>query len=168
MAYLDNPGALRRYRAAVDAARRETAAGMQAAATAALEALDAEGPGREICRAAFTSMLETAAAGRMPDAKKFGIGDPSAAKTFKAIRERGDDKDIYVSSRLPKVKGKAAYPAATLSAVLRDAADALQQAFVRSAMLDAVADALPSLEFLGLAIRGRLPPQQQPRADERH
>lgn len=151
MAYLDNPGALRRYRAAVDAARRETAAGMQAAATAALEALDAEGPGREICRAAFTSMLETAAAGRMPDAKKFGIGDPSAAKTFKAIRERGDDKDIYVSSRLPKVKGKAAYPAATLSAVLRDAADALQQAFVRSAMLDAVADALPSLEFLGLA-----------------
>ena len=84
-------------------------------------------------------MLETAAAGRMPDARKFGIGDPSAAKTFKAIRERGDDKDIYVASRLPKVKGKAAYPAATLSAVLRDAADALQQAFVRSAMLDAVA-----------------------------
>jgi len=151
VAYLADPSRLRRYRRAVDDAHREALAAMQAAARAALEGLDTDACGRGACRAALAAMLETAASGKMPDAAKFGIGDPSKAKTFKAILAKGDPKDIYTASRLPKLKGKTAYPPDSLTALLRQAAEAMQHGFITSCILEAIADATASLEFLGLA-----------------
>ncbi|MBJ2183883.1 MAG: UvrD-helicase domain-containing protein [Muribaculaceae bacterium] len=151
IAYLDDPSRLRRYRAAIAEATRDAADKMQQAARTALEGLDAEPGGRAICRSVLTSMLETAATGTMPDATKFGIGDPSKAKTFKAILERGEEKDIYTASKLPKIKSKPVYPSPALTACLRSAAETMQECFVRVSMLTMLADATTSLEFLGLA-----------------
>ncbi|MDE6486003.1 MAG: UvrD-helicase domain-containing protein [Muribaculaceae bacterium] len=151
-AYLDDPARLRRYRAAIRTARADIAEAMRAAAIAALEGLDAEPGGRAIGKSALVGMLETAAKGVMPDASKFAVGDPEKAKTFKAIlREGGDDKDVYTVSKLPKIKRQTVFPASTLTALLRGAARAMQEAFVRDSVLQMLADATASLEFLGLA-----------------
>lgn len=151
LAYLDDPSRLRRYRAAIRTERTERLNAMQRAANAALQGLDAEPGGRKICRSAVAGMIEQAAAGILPDAAKFGIGDPSKAKTFKAVLERGEPKDIYVAKELPKIKSKTVYPDPSLDGLVREAAAAMQETFVRVSVLDMLAEAAPALEFLGLA-----------------
>lgn len=151
MAYLEEPDRLRRFRAATVEHRRSLMEDMSRHAAAALESIDAEGLGRQIVRGALCSMLETAAYGRLPDADKFGIGAPDKAKTFKAVLDSDDPKNVYVASKLPKIKNKAQYPAESLTSLIRAAAAVMNHTFVQVSVLDMIIEAAPALEFLGLA-----------------
>ncbi|MDE6452727.1 MAG: UvrD-helicase domain-containing protein [Muribaculaceae bacterium] len=150
MDYLEDTSRLRRYRDAARKAVAEARAEAAAAAAAALEAIDTLPQGRAAINSTFLTMLATAASGRMPEAAAFGVGYPAKAKTFKAILA-GDGKKPYLAKNLPKEKGRTLYPDAAFTERLTEAARALQSAHVRAATAQMIAEAAPSLEFLGLA-----------------
>ena len=148
--YLADPSRLKRYREAIAAARKASVEAMQRTAALALCGLDALPEGRATANSTFLGMLEQAAAGAVPVADRFAVGDDRRALTFKAILA-GDERKAYTIGKLPKVKRQTVFPDAALTESLFAAARAMQQAYVDTVMCDMLADATRSLEFLGLA-----------------
>ena len=149
-AYLADTDRIARYRRSLAAEARALRGRLAEVAAGALRSLDAEARGRDICRKELTGVLEAYAAGR-GDASKFGFGDDGKAKTYKKICATGEPRDVYVASRLPKVKGQVQYPSDGLTEALVRAARELREGALQLQLLDMLAPAARELEFLGLA-----------------